>query len=177
MQKLLSRASAPKNRAGVGATSRRHHPNPAEAHRRWRGRGAEPVRLGARDHHTRSLCAQSPAQTEQWCCWFSHRRIIFGSGRKSRQFLPSQRLTNARASIPAEILALGPSCVSPIAAAQTRIVSVAGIRLDSRESERLFKGIICDDVSEIAVGTLITQRPPHRSVRAQFGHTAPTLGV
>src|SRR5438552_11602856 len=177
MQKLLSRASAPKNRAGVGATSRRHHPNPAEAHRRWRGRGAEPVRLGARDHHTRSLCAQSPAQTEQWCCWFSHRRIIFGSGRKSRQFLPSQRLTNARASIPAEILALGPSCVSPIAAAQTRIVSVAGTRLGSRQSERLFKGIICDDVSEIAVGTLITQRPPHRSVRAQFGHTAPTLGV
>jgi hypothetical protein len=29
----------------------------------------------------------------------------------------------------------------------------------------------------IAVGTLITERPPHRSVRAQFGHTAPTLGV
>src|SRR6266487_702864 len=69
-------------------------------------------------------------------------------GRNRGQFLPSQRLTNARASIPAEILALGPSCVSLIAAAQTRIVSVAGIRLDSRESERLFKGIICDDVSE-----------------------------
>jgi hypothetical protein len=34
-------------------------------------------------------------------------------GAKSRQFLPSQRLTNARTSIPAEILALGPSCVSP----------------------------------------------------------------
>jgi hypothetical protein len=33
-------------------------------------------------------------------------------GRKSRQFLPSQRSTNARASIPADILALGPSCVS-----------------------------------------------------------------
>jgi DNA-binding NarL/FixJ family response regulator len=31
--------------------------------------------------------------------------------------------------------------------------------------------------SEIAVGTLITERPPHRTVRAQFGHTAPTLGV
>jgi virginiamycin B lyase len=29
----------------------------------------------------------------------------------------------------------------------------------------------------IAVGTLITERPPHRTVRAQFGHTAPTLGV
>src|SRR5258708_33429600 len=40
-----------------------------------------------------------------------------------------------------------------------------------------FKGIICVDISEIAVGTLITERPPHRSVQAQFGHTAPTLGV
>src|ERR1700676_3616436 len=29
----------------------------------------------------------------------------------------------------------------------------------------------------IAVGTRVTSRPPHRSVRAQFGHTAPTLGV
>jgi hypothetical protein len=31
---------------------------------------------------------------------------------------------------------------------QTRIVSVARIRLDSRKSVRLFKGIICDDISE-----------------------------
>ena len=60
----------------------------------------------------------------------------------------------------------------PGAAAQTRVVSLAGIRLDSRKSVRPFKGIICDDISEIAVGTLITERPPHRSVRAQFGHTA-----
>jgi hypothetical protein len=29
----------------------------------------------------------------------------------------------------------------------------------------------------IAVGTLIAERPPHRSVRARFGHTAPTSGV
>jgi hypothetical protein len=36
----------------------------------------------------------------------------------------------------------------PDAAAQTRIVSVTGIRLDSRESERPFKGIFCDDISE-----------------------------
>ena len=28
----------------------------------------------------------------------------------------------------------------------------------------------------IAVGTLITERPPHRSERAQFRHSAPTLG-
>ena len=29
----------------------------------------------------------------------------------------------------------------------------------------------------IAVGTRVTSRPPHRSVRAQFRHTAPTSGV
>jgi hypothetical protein len=28
-----------------------------------------------------------------------------------------------------------------------------------------------------AVGTRVTSRPPHRSVRAQFGHTAPASGV
>jgi hypothetical protein len=29
----------------------------------------------------------------------------------------------------------------------------------------------------IAVGTLITERPPHRSGRARFGHPAPTSGA
>src|SRR5262245_11130559 len=29
----------------AGATSRRHHPNPAEAHGRWQGRGAKPSGL------------------------------------------------------------------------------------------------------------------------------------
>ena len=36
----------------------------------------------------------------------------------------------------------------PNAAAQTRIVSKARIRLDSGKSVRSFKGIICDDVSK-----------------------------
>src|SRR5262252_7738655 len=47
------------------------------------------------------------------------------------------------------------------ATAQTRMVSVARIRLGSCESARAFKGIICDDVSEFesympshAVGSL-----------------------
>ena len=65
----------------------------------------------------------------------------------------------------------------PSGAAQTRVVSVASIRLDSRKSMRSFKGIICADISEIAVGTLITERPPHRTERAQFGHSAPTSGI
>ena len=47
--------------------------------------------------------------------------------------------------IPAEP---SPELRIPNAAAQTRIVSVAKIRLDRRKSTRLFKGIICDDISE-----------------------------
>ena len=31
-------------------------------------------------------------------------------------------------------------------------------------------------VAPIAVGTLITERPPHNTVRAAFPHTAPTSG-
>jgi hypothetical protein len=95
---------------------------------------------------------------------------------------PVQSLRRMMANVGAERLLKTPAEPSPElripgAAAQTRVVSMAGIRLDSRKSVRAFKGIVCDDVSEIAVGTLITERPPHRSVRAQFGHTAPTLGV
>ena len=74
------------------------------------------------------------------------------------------------------MLAAGPELRITGAAAQTRMVSVARIRLVSRKSTRLFKGIICDDISEIAVGTLITERPPHRTERAPFGHSAPTSG-
>src|SRR5262249_16846216 len=66
-------------RRGAGATARRHHPNPAEADRRWRGERSKPVRLDVRDHHTRSLGTESPAQTEQWGCWLCRRRIIFCS--------------------------------------------------------------------------------------------------
>src|SRR5208337_3898188 len=38
------------------------------------------------------------------------------------------------------------------------------------------KSTTCN-TSPIAVGTPITGRPPHRTVRAAFPHTAPTLGV
>ena len=47
------------------------------------------------------------------------------------------------------MLAAGPELRITAAAAQTRMVSVARIRLVSRKSPRLFKGIICDDISEI----------------------------
>ena len=47
--------------------------------------------------------------------------------------------------IPAEP---SPELRIPAAAAQTRVVSLAGIRLGSWESARAFKGIICVDISE-----------------------------
>src|SRR5215469_3898755 len=47
--------------------------------------------------------------------------------------------------IPAEP---SPELRIPRAAAQTRVVSVAGIRLRPWESARAFKGIFCDDISE-----------------------------
>src|SRR5262244_4409148 len=68
------------------------------------------------------------------------------------QFVPSRRprrLANVRAErllkIPAEP---SPELRIPGAAAQTRVVSMAGIRLGSWESSPAFKGIICDDISE-----------------------------
>jgi len=33
------------------------------------------------------------------------------------------------------------------------------------------------DVHAFAVGTVVTDRPPHRTARAEFPHAAPTLGV
>src|SRR2546427_13228761 len=70
-------------------------------------------------------------------------------------------LASARARNAAEILALGPRLRLRNAAAQTRIVSAARIRLDSRKFVRPFKQIICGDVSEFeshmprqAVGSL-----------------------
>src|SRR6476619_8140444 len=46
-----------------------------------------------------------------------------------------------------------PRAAYPGAAAQTRVVCMAGIRLGSWESARAFKGIICDDISEFESAT------------------------
>jgi hypothetical protein len=62
-----------------------------------------------------------------------------------------------------------PRAAYPGAAAQTRVVSMAAIRLGSWESARAFKGIICDDISEFesympshAVGSLWGDGDPKR---------------
>jgi hypothetical protein len=92
-----------------------------------------------------------------------------------RQFLPSQRVTNPRAS-------LARCWLSARAAHPQRCSSRANNLWGQfgrvpRNMCDLSKGIICDDMSEIAVGTLITERPPHRAERAPFGHSAPTSGI
>src|SRR5262249_31079284 len=80
--------------------------------------------------------------------WFCRRRIIFGSAQIAGQFARQLGdMTNVGARTPAGCCT-GPELRTPGAAPQTRMVSVARIRLGSWESARAFKGIICDDVSE-----------------------------
>ena len=71
----------------------------------------------------------------------------------------------------------------PGIAAQTRMVSLARIRLVSRKSPRIFKRIICDDVSEFeshmpshAVGSLWRVYPVHGLCESQAGSTTAPLG-
>src|SRR5207245_1807020 len=101
----LDTAKTPLTRAG--ATSRRHYLNPAEAYGRWRGEKSEAIRLAARGH-THALFALKVQRkgSNGLLDWPPPDHLWIGQ--KSRQFLPSQRcssVTNARASIPAEILA------------------------------------------------------------------------
>src|SRR5262249_50048580 len=98
------------------------------------------------------------------------------------QFVPSRRrrmMANARAErllkIPAEP---SPELRIPAAAAQTRVVSMAGIRLGSWESARAFKGIICHDISEfessheatqsVSVGAVLACQPRSPAAERQL---------
>src|SRR5262249_62307158 len=92
------------------------------------------------------------------------------------QFVPSRRRRRMMANVRVERLLKipaepSPELLIPNAAAQTRIVSKARIRLDSGKSVRSFKGIICVDISEFdsympshAVGTLSRVYPVHGRV-------------
>jgi hypothetical protein len=65
-----------------GATTRRHHPNPAEAQGRWRGRGASRSGSG---HHACSVRATSRAQND------ARRGIIFFAATEVR-ILPARHV-------------------------------------------------------------------------------------
>src|SRR5262249_5901753 len=127
--------------------------------------------LGVRDHHTRSLCAESPAQTEQWCCWL----CAAGSSSERKRSRPIRAFSATPHDGQGRCRTLAedpgrtqPRAAYPGAAAQTRVVSMAEIRLGSWESARAFKGIICDDISKFeshmpshAVGSLWRVYPVH----------------
>jgi hypothetical protein len=63
--------------------------------------------------------------------------------------------------------------LQPLAPLREALVA-GGVDMAARKPESLWSNRL---VLRIAVGTSITARPPHRSVRAAFPHTAPTLGV
>src|SRR5215471_5693622 len=127
----------------AGATSRRHHLNPAEAHGRWRGRGAKPSGL------------LSVTTTHALLALKVQRKVSNGIAGLAAA---GSSLDQAKiAAVPAPQRArkhpcwhpgIRPELRFPRAAAQTRIVSVARIRLDSRKSARPFKVIFCGDIFE-----------------------------
>ena len=86
--------------------------------------------------HTRSLCAESPAQSEQFCCSFSRRR----SDRLRGDSWVDQS--------PAEIPATDPELLIPPAAAQTRSVSVATCAPEPTVVITNFKYLAREDISE-----------------------------
>jgi hypothetical protein len=111
--------------------------------------GRRQAGLCGRRQHRMASRGSAPRRAEATKSFPGRGRSPGGNGGRS---LPPQRLhnsmTNARASIPAESPGTRPELRLPNTAAQTRIVSVARIRLDSRKSVRPFKGIICSDISE-----------------------------
>jgi hypothetical protein len=72
---------------------------------------------------------------------FMDAKLDMSKVRCSPAFSQAQRFRDAAESTQPELR-------TPGATAQTRMVSVAGIRLDPPRSMRCFKGIICDGVSE-----------------------------
>jgi hypothetical protein len=126
----LGHAKTPLNR--VGARSRRHYLNPAEAEGRWRGREEQAIRLAGRDtthallagkvqRKVRNGVANLPPPDHLW------KILAMSAMRLDERVL---------AEIPGTRLELRPRT----AAAQTRIVSVARIRLGPRNLRDLSKG-------------------------------------
>jgi hypothetical protein len=122
---------------------------------------------GATARHTRSLCAQSPAQSEQWRCWFARRRSIFGSAEIAANSCLTAMLLDGQTSAQNACRRFRQheaGAAFPQRRSSTRIVSVARIRLDSRKSVRSFKGIICGDISEFEsyMASHAVRSPPAR---------------
>jgi hypothetical protein len=120
---------------------------------------------------THALCAESPVQTEQWCCCFCRPRSTFGLAKIVAIRASSQRCRSMTTVCARRELATEPELRTPGAAAQTRMVSVARIRLDPHRSMQSFKGIVCDDVSEFesCMPSQAVCSPPPNTLRPRVG--------
>jgi hypothetical protein len=88
--------------------------------------------------------------SEQWCCWMGGRRIISESAENrgnSCHRSDGSSMTNVRARTPAEVLARG-RAASPGRRSSNANSLCGQNSAGSGQSERPFKGIFCDDVSE-----------------------------
>src|SRR5262245_38922262 len=124
----------------LGATSRCHDLNPAEAYGALAGKRSEPHRLGVRAH-THALCALKVQPK------LSNGVAGFTAGGSSLEIaaIPAiSEMTNIRQECPGTKSELH----LRNAAAQTRIVSGARNSAGALEICAIFKGIICDDISE-----------------------------
>jgi hypothetical protein len=101
----------------VGATSRRHHLNPAEAHGRWRGRRAKPSGLLSVTTTHALLALKVQRKVSNGVAGLAAAGSSLDRPKIAAVPAP-QRSTDPRASIAAEILALRPELRFPRAAAQ-----------------------------------------------------------
>jgi hypothetical protein len=154
-----------------------------EAHRRWRGERSASRSGSASVITTHALLARKVQRK------LSNGVAGFAAGGSSSERKRSRPIRAFSATPhdgqrPCRTLAedpgrTGPELRIPGAAAQTRVVSMSGIRPGSGESARGFKGIICDDISEFeshmpshAVGLSQVRSPAivmHR-VALDYGH-------
>src|SRR5204862_366419 len=156
-------------RRRAGATARRHHPNPAEAHRRWRGERSKPVRLGVRDHHTRSLGAESPAQTEQWCCWLLPPAAHLLIERDRGQFLPSWR--RSKSAIITQCMAVLPFCLALFLSASLPLDAskgtVSGSQMAAPRRQTMSRLSVCGRRSQLSYD--LVSGPPRQVIPAFNG--------
>jgi hypothetical protein len=126
-------------RAGRSSSDRKKRSRPIRVFSAMPHDGQRPCRILAEDPgrtQSRAAHLRRCSSNMEWSPWPE-----FGSDpRNPRESRPAQ------ASLPRSWPT--PELRIPNAAAQTRMVSMAGIRLRTRESARPFKGIICDDISE-----------------------------
>ena len=101
------------------------------------------------------------------------RGVIFDIGHGSGSFGFRTAEAMLAAGFPPDVISTDVHALSVKGPAFDQLVTMSEIPLPRNGADRVQRTNRCLTV-EIAVGTPITGRPPHRTVRAAFLHTAPT---